>query len=288
MVDTFTFRISEDRFEYKADAEFIVKINGVAYSDTLTSTASHTAGLYQDFSFTGDFSNAQQVSVTFLNDISNGMGADRNLYVDSFSFNGNTVSGSSASYTNGAPSFGSTGLYKTFDTAAFNVNGHAGNTEVGTYTSEGVHRFFNTKTGGHFFTISDAEDAQVLATRPDLRPEGIGFGGFATDQGAATEEVYRFFNTKTGGHFFTTSEGERDEVIATNRDYKLEGVGFYDFAVDQGAATEEVYRFFNTKTGGHFFTASEGERDQVIATNHDYKFEGIAFYAPEHAGTFVV
>ncbi|MCK2055322.1 Ig-like domain-containing protein [Methylobacterium sp. 37f] len=158
----------------------------------------------------------------------------------------------------------------------------------GTVEADGVYRFFNTQTGGHFFTISDGEAAQVQATRPDLRPEGTGFGGFATDQGASTEEVYRFFNTKTGGHFFTTSEGERDEVIATNRDYKLEGIGFYDFTADQGAATEEVYRFFNTKTGGHFFTASEAERDQVIATNQAYKFEGIAFYAPEDGATLVI
>jgi hypothetical protein len=147
--------------------------------------------------------------------------------------------------------------------------------------AEGLNRFFNTQTGGHFFTISDAEAAQVQATRPDLRREGTGFGGFATDQGVATEEVYRFFNTKTGGHFFTTSEAERDEVLATNLDYRLEGVGFYDFVADQGASTEEVYRFFNTKTGGHFFTASEAERDQVIATNQDYRLEGIAFYAPD-------
>ncbi|MCK2056351.1 carbohydrate-binding domain-containing protein [Methylobacterium sp. 37f] len=288
MADTFTFRVSEDKFQFQADAEFVIKINGVIYGDVLTATASHIAGRFQDFSFAGDFSNAQQISVTFLNDIANTTGGDRNLYVDSFTYNGATVSGASASYTNGGQSGGSTGLYKTFDTAAFNVNGFGGNTEVATFTAEGVNRFFNMQTGGHFFTISAGENAQVLSTRPDLRPEGIGFGGFATDQGAATEEVYRFFNTKTGGHFFTTSEGERDQVIATNQDYRLEGVGFYDFVVDKGAATEEVYRFFNTKTGGHFFTASEGERDQVIATNQDYRFEGIAFYAPDHAGTFVV
>lgn len=154
--------------------------------------------------------------------------------------------------------------------------------------ADGVHRFFNTQTGGHFFTISDGEAAQVRQTRPDLRPEGTGFGGFSADQGVATEEVYRFFNTRTGGHFFTTSESERDEVIATNRDYRLEGVGFFDFIVDQGTSTEEVYRFFNTNTGGHFFTASESERDQVLATNQAYRYEGIAFYAPDDGAALIL
>ncbi|MCK2055323.1 Ig-like domain-containing protein [Methylobacterium sp. 37f] len=203
------------------------------------------------------------------------------LFTPAINFNSQgRVSFAEGSYADAAGNAGSAGEV----TFSVNTVTPGGTTVV----ADGVHRFFNTNTGGHFFTISDGEAAQVQATRSDLRPEGTGFGGFATDQGAATEEVYRFFNTKTGGHFFTTSEGERDQVIATNRDYKLEGIGFYDFTADQGAATEEVYRFFNTKTGGHFFTASEGERDQVIATNQTYKFEGIAFYAPEDGATLVL
>jgi hypothetical protein len=128
----------------------------------------------------------------------------------------------------------------------------------------------------------------VIGTNQTYRLEGVGFGGFAADLGPATDEVYRFFNTKTGGHFFTISEAERDQVIATNRDYRLEGIALYDFVGDQGASTEEVYRFFNTKTGGHFFTASEAERDQVTATNQDYRLEGIAVYAPDDGAILLI
>jgi hypothetical protein len=40
-----------------------------------------------------------------------------------------------------------------------------------------------------------------------------------------------------------------------------------------------VYRFYNATTRSHFFTASEAERDHVIATNKAFAYEGIAFYA---------
>ena len=40
-----------------------------------------------------------------------------------------------------------------------------------------------------------------------------------------------------------------------------------------------VYRFFNSSTGAHFFTASAGERDFVISTYPAFAYEGVAFYA---------
>lgn len=40
-----------------------------------------------------------------------------------------------------------------------------------------------------------------------------------------------------------------------------------------------IYRFFNTRIGSHFYTASLEERNNVIATLPWLRFEGIAFYA---------
>lgn len=153
---------------------------------------------------------------------------------------------------------------------------------------EDTFRFFDTRDGGHFFTNSEAERDQVLATRADLKLEGVGFQSFADDRVAGAEEVYRFFSTRDGGHFFTTSEAERDQVLATRADLKFEGVGFYEFETDQGEDTSAVYRFFDTRDGGHFFTASETERDQVLATRADLTFEGIAFYAPNQGAEFLI
>lgn len=40
-----------------------------------------------------------------------------------------------------------------------------------------------------------------------------------------------------------------------------------------------IYRFFNTRTASHFYTASLEERNNVIATLPTLQYEGIAFYA---------
>ena len=40
-----------------------------------------------------------------------------------------------------------------------------------------------------------------------------------------------------------------------------------------------IYRFYNTRKGTHFFTASAAERDYVISAHKDYEYEGLVFYA---------
>jgi Tol biopolymer transport system component len=90
--------------------------------------------------------------------------------------------------------------------------------------------------------------------------------------------VYRFFNTVAGGHFFTTSEAERDFVLNNLPQYVFEGVGF-NASIVEGPNLIPIYRFFNTVAGGHFFTASEAERDFVRFNLPQYLDEGIGFYA---------
>ena len=76
--------------------------------------------------------------------------------------------------------------------------------------------------------------------------------------------VFRFFDTHDGGHFFTTSATERNQVYTAPEDMNFEGVGYN--AVDPATADPNaapVFRFFDTHDGGHFFTISTAERDQV-------------------------
>ncbi|MBM3485440.1 MAG: hypothetical protein FJX67_02235 [Alphaproteobacteria bacterium] len=44
--------------------------------------------------------------------------------------------------------------------------------------------------------------------------------------------------------------------------------------------TNPVFRFYNTETGVHFYTASAAERDNVIATLDSFQFEGTGFGVP--------
>lgn len=79
-----------------------------------------------------------------------------------------------------------------------------------TTTGVQVFRFFDTHNGSHFYTISASERDQTVASRPDLTLEGVGLNADtpATDPSAAP--VFRFFDTRSGSHFYTASTAERD------------------------------------------------------------------------------
>lgn len=121
----------------------------------------------------------------------------------------------------------------------------------------------------------------------DAKINGASPGGGATPVTpipvtATTVGVFRFFDSKFGTHFFTGDAGERDTILATRPDLVSEGVGLQ--AVDPASHDPNavpVFRFFDTKFGTHFFTASVGERDQVVAGRPDLTFEGTGFL--EHA-----
>ena len=93
--------------------------------------------------------------------------------------------------------------------------------------------------------------------------------------------AYRFYSSKTGDHFYTNSESEKDFVINDYSDYKYEGVVFYVYE-NQEINTTPVYRFYSSKTGDHFYTNSESEKDFVINDYSDYKYEGVVFYVYEN------
>jgi peptidyl-prolyl cis-trans isomerase A (cyclophilin A) len=117
--------------------------------------------------------------------------------------------------------------------------------------------------------LGETEDTSFQATILEAIPD-------PTD--SLDDRVYRFFNTVAGGHFFTTSETERDFVLNNLPQYVFEGIGFNASIVD-GPDLVPIYRFFNTVAGGHFFTASETERNFVLNNLPQFIDEGIGFYA---------
>ena len=97
--------LSEDA--YQGDAQFTVSIDGKQHGGTFTTTAYHSLGQTQAFTFKGNFGTAKHtVSVSFLNDLS-GSGGDRNLYVLGASVDGATINSSSLTeLINQSQSFG--------------------------------------------------------------------------------------------------------------------------------------------------------------------------------------
>ena len=138
-----------------------------------------------------------------------------------------------------------------------------------------VFRFYNTQTGTHFYTISQAERDLVLVRYPQFAYEGPAY--FAHPQPRADNlPVYRFYNTRTGTHFYTQSEAEKNFVLATYPVFAFEGPAYYAPG-GPGGGSVPLFRFYNTNTGSHFFTTNAAERDMVLQKWPHFAYEGTAY-----------
>jgi hypothetical protein len=94
--------------------------------------------------------------------------------------------------------------------------------------------------------------------------------------------VYRFWSDEKQAHFYTISPAERDDVVNNYPDnvWRYEGIAYYAFS-NKVNGTIPIYRFWSDKYQGHFYTASESEKNSVIANYPDnvWYFEGVAYYA---------
>ena len=90
-------------------------------------------------------------------------------------------------------------------------------------------------------------------------------GAFSQDAVAADQAypVMRFYNERTGTHFYTIDTDERDQVLRLYPWFDYEGVQFYAYKTPV-AGSLPVYRFFNTSTGTHFYTIVPEEKDYVL------------------------
>ncbi|KJV07650.1 hypothetical protein VZ95_19870, partial [Elstera litoralis] len=75
--------------------------------------------------------------------------------------------------------------------------------------------------------------------------------------------------------FYTNNAQEREAVLSGATSYVNEGEAFRTVA---SGTTISVYRFYNTSTGTHFYTASSSERDAVQQLAQ-YNYDGVAYQA---------
>lgn len=165
----------------------------------------------------------------------------------------------------------------------------------------GQYKFTNLAPGT--YTVRQVIPNGFVQTAPNLGSYtvelGVGdfrdhvdFGNNSTnnpiDEPSGDVTVYRFFNTNFGNHFYTTSEIEKDSVIANLPHYAYEGASFLAAsAADPLTGIVPVYRFFNTSSGNHLYTISEVEKDYIEENLSNYNFEGVAYnaYQIEREGT---
>ncbi len=106
---------------------------------------------------------------------------------------------------------------------------------------------------------------------------------------ASAVNVHRFWSDTKQGHFFTASEEEKNYIIANypSNVWKYEGTAFQVFQTPE-TGTVPVHRFWSDTKQGHFYTASEEEKNYIIANypSNVWKYEGIAWhtYAGEQTG----
>ncbi len=85
--------------------------------------------------------------------------------------------------------------------------------------------------------------------------------------------MYRLYNPNSGEHFYTSSVGERNNLIRIGWNY--EGVGW----VAPVTSNTPVYRLYNQNGGEHHYTTSIGERNMLI--NAGWTDEGIGWYSDD-------
>jgi Protein of unknown function (DUF1566)/Repeat of unknown function (DUF5648) len=101
-----------------------------------------------------------------------------------------------------------------------------------------VHRFYNSHNGVHFYTISEAERAHVVATLPHYTYEGVAYHASEV-AGVGLIPFHRFYVPSKGFHFYTANEQEKQLIQANlGATYRYEGVGYY--VLDTGWRAEKL------------------------------------------------
>lgn len=143
-----------------------------------------------------------------------------------------------------------------------------------------MYRGYNPTVDAHLFTTNQIEFQ--AAVRGGYRDEANNQSGFSLLPIAqpGTLPVYRLYNLKSGQHYYTTSSGERDALVAINPPpasgtdrrtfgWRYEGIeGHINTAPTVGAT--EVFRLYNRISGVHMFTEVAAMRDAILS-----RFPGI-------------
>lgn len=148
----------------------------------------------------------------------------------------------------------------------------------------GVHRFWSSREGRHYYTLDKHQIEVVGLYQADLwYDEGPVFYVYSQEQHPAeTRPVYMFCLHGRGNPLYTMDEAEKETLV---REYasvwSYEGVAWY--AYPEGRRPVEarpVYRLWCDRLQVHLYTVSESEMDRLVRDRPEtWTFEGIAWYA---------
>ena len=215
--DKLVVSISEDAWQ--GDAQYTISIDGTEIGGTRTATASHAAGASQSVALTGNWgTGAHSVAVSFLNDAFGGTTTtDRNLYVNSMSYDGVSdkpasaalMSNGTATFTTPAPTTGAVTLLVSEDAYQGNANmnvtvdGVVANQNVSVTASHAAGASQSVKllnalaAGTHDIGISFTNDLYAGTANTD---RNLYLNGIQVNNTVATGSTASFFSNGTD-HF---------------------------------------------------------------------------------------
>jgi hypothetical protein len=146
-----------------------------------------------------------------------------------------------------------------------------------------VYRFWSPVSFRHFYTINQSEKETLERDYSSFWTyEGVVYETPAHADHPGLLPVHRFWSPTLGGHFYTINDGEKDNLIQNYPDvWTYEGPVFYAWPDgSQPPGSLAVHRFWSAQVGGHFYTASEAEKNNLIQQYPDvWTYEGVAWHA---------
>ena len=123
-------------------------------------------------------------------------------------------------------------IQQTYDPYTWNYEGIAYNASQKQATGMSpIHRFYSLTNKKHFYTISEEEKNKLIAgLYPEAQFQYEGIAWYAnTNHSSTTRPLHRFYSTNSAVHFYTTSEEEKNYIIATYppQVWSYEGVAWY-------------------------------------------------------------
>ncbi|MGB5712465.1 MAG: hypothetical protein WBM44_16330, partial [Waterburya sp.] len=168
---------------------------------------------------------------------------------------------------------------------------------VSRFSTDDIHRFYQFEKGFHFYTTDDNEieyvQQQSAVGEMSYRYEAEKYTVLSDDKDAFTGEtiegvkpVYRFFNTETGAHLYTSDENEKSVIEDTLANYNFEGIKYYAFESEPTEIdTIPVFRMLNNDSGSHLYTIDQNELNYIQENLPNFSFENngnAVFHVFEH------
>lgn len=138
-----------------------------------------------------------------------------------------------------------------------------------------LYQLWNASLSDHFYTTSEAEKNQYIATK---KYEDQGVVGYVYDsQVTGSVPLYRLYSVSATDHFYTNNETQRAQAKAGGSRYVDEGVTGYVLAAPASGALP-LYQLYSSGYPDHYYATQEWARSSAKASFRAYIDQGNAGY----------